>query len=66
MTVIRPATVPSQTATWWPSRYGPDDQAGALNEITPAKVVEAVGLVRRGVVFDLATSCTRSRQDVQH
>ena len=41
-------------ATWWPSKYGPEDEAGALNEITPAKVLEAIGLVRRGVVFDLA------------
>jgi kynurenine formamidase len=39
---------------WWPSKYGDGDQAGALNEITPAKVLSAVGLVRRGVVFDLA------------
>jgi kynurenine formamidase len=36
------------------SRWGPQDQAGALNEITPAKVLEAVALVRRGVVHDLA------------
>jgi kynurenine formamidase len=41
-------------ATWWPSKYGSDDQAGALNEITPAKVLEAIGLVRRGTVYDLA------------
>jgi len=40
--------------SWFPSRYGPDDEAGALNEITPAKVVEAVRLVRRGRVYDLA------------
>ena len=39
---------------WWPSKYGPDDEAGALNEITPAKVLSAAGLVRRGAVFDLA------------
>ncbi len=39
---------------WWPSRYGPEDEAGALNEITAAGVLAAVGLVRRGVVFDLA------------
>jgi kynurenine formamidase len=39
---------------WWPSKYGAGDEAGALNEITPAKVLSAVGLVRRGVVFDLA------------
>jgi kynurenine formamidase len=48
-----PAT-PARTADWWPSRWGPDDQAGALNEITPAKVLEAVTLVRRGRVYDLA------------
>jgi kynurenine formamidase len=39
---------------WWPSKYGDGDEAGALNEITPAKVRSAVGLVRRGVVYDLA------------
>jgi choline dehydrogenase-like flavoprotein len=41
-------------ASWWPSRYGADDQAGALNEITPDKVLEAIGLVRQGLVYDLA------------
>ena len=40
--------------TWWPSRYGPDDQAGALNEITPAAVAAAAALVRRGRVYDLS------------
>jgi kynurenine formamidase len=39
---------------WWPSRYGPDDQAGALNEIAPAAVVEASSLVRAGRIYDLA------------
>jgi kynurenine formamidase len=39
---------------WWPSKYGADDEAGALNEITPGKVVEAVRLVRQGRVYDLA------------
>jgi kynurenine formamidase len=39
---------------WWPSKYGDGDEAGALNEITPAKVLSAVGLVRRGIVYDLA------------
>lgn len=40
--------------TWFPSRWGADDSAGALNEITPAKRVAATGLVRTGQVFDLA------------
>src|ERR671927_1561232 len=38
---------------WWPSRYGPDDQLGSLNEITPAKIVDAARLDRRGKTFDL-------------
>jgi len=39
---------------WYPSRYGAQDQAGALNEIVPAAVVGAAGLVRTGRVHDLA------------
>jgi kynurenine formamidase len=39
---------------WYPSRYGADDQAGALNEITADGVVAAAGLVRAGRVYDLA------------
>jgi kynurenine formamidase len=42
------------TDTWWPSRYGADDEAGALNEIDPPKVVAATSLVSEGRVFDLA------------
>lgn len=35
------------------SRYGAGDQIGSLNEITPAKIVDAARLVRKGRVFDL-------------
>jgi len=38
---------------WWPSRYGPNDERGTLNEITPAVIVAAAGLVRTGKVYDL-------------
>jgi kynurenine formamidase len=44
----------STQQAWWPSRYGADDQAGALNEITPEAVVRAAALVRTGRVYDLA------------
>jgi len=55
MTALRPApTVEERTAGWFPSRWGPDDQAGALNEITPATVLAAVSLVRTGAIHDLA------------
>jgi len=38
---------------WWPSKYGPDDRIGTLNEISPNKVVEAVELVTQGRTYDL-------------
>lgn len=40
--------------SWWPSPYGPQDQMGMLNEITPAKTAAAARLVQRGQVYDLA------------
>jgi kynurenine formamidase len=48
------AAPPVTDDAWWPSRYGPDDEAGALNEISPSTVVRAAGLVRTGRVYDLA------------
>ena len=54
MTDTTERSVPAPRTTWWPSRYGAGDEAGALNEIGPAQVLEAVRLVRRGRVFDLA------------
>lgn len=38
---------------WWPSTFGPDDQRGALNRITPEKRLEAVKLVRQGHTLTL-------------
>jgi kynurenine formamidase len=39
---------------WWPHpRWGPDDQAGASNWITPAKVLEAIKLVKTGKTYEL-------------
>lgn len=35
------------------SPYGPDDQIGRLNELSPQKVIEAVRLVRTGEIHDL-------------
>src|SRR2546430_11178708 len=36
---------------WWPSRWGPGDEAGASNLMTPEKVLEAVKLITAGEVF---------------
>ncbi len=38
---------------WWPSPWGPDDQAGASNRITPAKVLEAIQLVKTGKIYEI-------------
>ena len=39
---------------WWPSPWGKDDQLGALNRLTPAKVLEATALIKTGRIYDLA------------
>ncbi len=38
---------------WTQSKYGPGDMAGASNLMTPAKVFEAAGLIRRGTVISI-------------
>jgi kynurenine formamidase len=38
---------------WYPAPWGPADQRGAANRITPAKVLEAKSLMTRGVVYQL-------------
>jgi kynurenine formamidase len=40
--------------TWWPSPWGPTDERGANNRITPAKVLEAAALIKRGKVYPLS------------
>jgi kynurenine formamidase len=42
-----------RVAEWWPSEWGPDDQRGAANRITPAKVLEAVSLIEEGEIYEL-------------
>jgi len=38
---------------WWPSPWGPQDQRGAHNRITPAKVRQAAALIKTGKVYSL-------------
>ena len=47
-------------AGWWPSRYGAGDEAGALNEITPGKVLEAIAWSARAGSTTWRTCCTRT------
>jgi kynurenine formamidase len=45
------ATIGAQVRNW--GRWGPDDEIGTLNFITPAKRAAAAQLVRKGVTFSL-------------
>ena len=52
------ATAAAQATTpigpqWWPSPWGPGDEAGASNLMTPEKVLEAVKLITTGKVYRL-------------
>lgn len=38
---------------WWPSPWGAEDEAGASNRITPAKVLEAAKLIKTGKIYRL-------------
>jgi kynurenine formamidase len=38
---------------WWPSEWGPEDQRGAANRITPEKVLQATKLIRTGKLYQL-------------
>jgi len=42
-----------QSDRWYPSRWGADDQRGAANRLTPAKVLEAKNLITNGNVYQL-------------
>jgi kynurenine formamidase len=42
-----------QSDRWYPSRWGADDQRGAANRLTPAKVLEAKNAITRGTVYQL-------------
>jgi kynurenine formamidase len=44
--------VPGQSK-WFPSRWGADDQRGAANRLTPAKVLEARDLIKQGKTYQL-------------
>lgn len=46
-------TGPTGGDDWWPSIWGPEDQAGASNLMSPEKVLEATSLIKDGQVFSL-------------
>ena len=38
---------------WYPSQWGAEDQRGAANRVTPAKVLEAKNLITRGQTYQM-------------
>ncbi len=38
---------------WWPSPWGAEDERGAANLITPARVLEAAALIEEGRIYEL-------------
>jgi kynurenine formamidase len=48
-----PASETPIGARWWPSEFGADDQRGAVNRITPEKVIEARDLITHGRIYQL-------------
>jgi kynurenine formamidase len=47
------AVATGQGDRWYPSRWGAEDQRGAANRMTAAKVLEARDLIQRGTVYPL-------------
>lgn len=45
---------------WWPSRYGPDDRTGAVNEITSERMLAALRIPKRGKAIRLALPLTEN------
>jgi kynurenine formamidase len=41
------------TGPWWPSKWGKDDEAGASNHITPAKVLDAAKWIKDGKIYKI-------------
>lgn len=39
---------------WWPSEWGPNDERGANNRMTPTKAREAAALIKTGRVYPLS------------
>ena len=47
------AMAASHATDWTKSKYGPDDQAGASNLMTPDKAMEATALIKTGTVISI-------------
>lgn len=50
---VTPNTETPIGSKWWPSEWGPGDQRGAANRLTPAEVKQASALIRTGKIYQL-------------
>ena len=48
-----PSASTAADASWYPSRYGAEDTLGAINNLSPEKVLQAARLVRTGKTYSL-------------
>ena len=54
LAVAEPQSAPTPMGDkWWPSEWGPNDQRGAVNRITPQKTLEAAQLIQSGKIYQL-------------
>jgi len=47
------AQEPTSSQKWWPSEWGANDQRGAMNRITPKKILQAASLIKEGKIYQL-------------
>ena len=47
------AACTAHAADWYPSKHGADDTLGAINHLSPEKVIEAASLVKTGKTYPL-------------
>jgi kynurenine formamidase len=56
----------ASAADWHPSAYGPNDEIGAANLLTPDVVKKAVGLVKTGKTYPLAVPVDKNLPAFRH
>jgi len=55
-----------ESESWYPSKYGPDDTFGALNLLSPEKVLQAAKLIKTGKTYSLAIQSGKNTPAVSH
>ncbi|MGY4447970.1 hypothetical protein ACVWZR_002630 [Bradyrhizobium sp. i1.3.1] len=50
---LQPPCPRAPTRPWWPSKWGKDDESGASNHITPAKVLDAAKWIKDGKIYKI-------------